>query len=193
MGFFAPLNPPLPPWPQARVWVIGASYGIGAALAGLAAFGLPLLDGDAREGREPPTAARWSAYGFPVVVLAVLVFTVFAVAAFLTELVLVLFFVEVLVVKFVLEIVVEVLLEVVVEIVVEVVVVESVVRTVPEGRRGLAGSFRRSSVTILVAEPGGGGRGGITAGAGGGGWSGPSCTESRTFPNAPPQPSTAIW
>ncbi len=33
MGLFAPLNPPLPPWPQARVWVIGASYGIGAATA----------------------------------------------------------------------------------------------------------------------------------------------------------------
>ena len=33
MGFFAPLNPPLPPWADARVWVIGASYGIGAATA----------------------------------------------------------------------------------------------------------------------------------------------------------------
>ncbi len=33
MGLLAPLNPPLPPWPQARVWVIGASYGIGAATA----------------------------------------------------------------------------------------------------------------------------------------------------------------
>ncbi len=33
MGFFAPLNPPLPPWPDARVWVIGASTGIGAATA----------------------------------------------------------------------------------------------------------------------------------------------------------------
>jgi hypothetical protein len=47
-----------------------------AALAGLAAVGLPLLDGDAREGREPPTAARWSAYGFPIVVLAVLALAV---------------------------------------------------------------------------------------------------------------------
>jgi short-subunit dehydrogenase len=29
----APLNPPLPPWPLARVWVIGTSYGIGASVA----------------------------------------------------------------------------------------------------------------------------------------------------------------
>jgi len=47
-----------------------------AALAGLAAIGLPLLDGDAREGRRPPAAARWVAYGFPLVVLAVLAFAV---------------------------------------------------------------------------------------------------------------------
>ena len=30
---FAPLNPPLPDWKDARVWVIGASTGIGAATA----------------------------------------------------------------------------------------------------------------------------------------------------------------
>ena len=40
MGLFAPLNPPLPPWPDARVWIIGASTGIGAATArGLLAAG----------------------------------------------------------------------------------------------------------------------------------------------------------
>jgi short-subunit dehydrogenase len=33
MALFAPLNPPLPRWPDARVWVIGASSGIGAAVA----------------------------------------------------------------------------------------------------------------------------------------------------------------
>jgi short-subunit dehydrogenase len=33
MALFAPLNPPLPPWPDARVWIIGASTGIGAAVA----------------------------------------------------------------------------------------------------------------------------------------------------------------
>ena len=33
MGLFAPLNPPLPAWPQCRVWIIGASTGIGAATA----------------------------------------------------------------------------------------------------------------------------------------------------------------
>ncbi len=33
MRLFAPLNPPLPAWPDARVWVIGASTGIGAAVA----------------------------------------------------------------------------------------------------------------------------------------------------------------
>jgi short-subunit dehydrogenase len=39
---FAPLNPLLPAWPDARVWVIGASTGIGAATAKL------LLDAGAR-------------------------------------------------------------------------------------------------------------------------------------------------
>ncbi len=34
MGFFSPLNPPLPAWPHCRVWIIGASSGIGAATAG---------------------------------------------------------------------------------------------------------------------------------------------------------------
>ena len=33
MGLFAPLNPPLPAWSASRVWVIGASTGIGAATA----------------------------------------------------------------------------------------------------------------------------------------------------------------
>ena len=33
MPLFAPLNPPLPAWPDARVWIIGASTGIGAAAA----------------------------------------------------------------------------------------------------------------------------------------------------------------
>jgi short-subunit dehydrogenase len=33
MGLFGPLNPPLPAWRDARVWLIGASYGIGAAVA----------------------------------------------------------------------------------------------------------------------------------------------------------------
>jgi len=33
MGLFAPLNPPLPTWTMARVWIIGASTGIGAATA----------------------------------------------------------------------------------------------------------------------------------------------------------------
>jgi short-subunit dehydrogenase len=33
MRFLKPLNPPLPAWRDARVWVIGASYGIGAATA----------------------------------------------------------------------------------------------------------------------------------------------------------------
>ncbi len=33
MALFSPLNPPLPAWNQARVWVIGASTGIGAATA----------------------------------------------------------------------------------------------------------------------------------------------------------------
>ena len=33
MPLLPPLNPPLPAWPDTRVWVIGASYGIGAATA----------------------------------------------------------------------------------------------------------------------------------------------------------------
>lgn len=33
MPLLAPLNPPLPPWSQTRVWVVGASTGIGAAVA----------------------------------------------------------------------------------------------------------------------------------------------------------------
>ena len=32
---FAPLNPPLPAWPEARVWIVGASTGIGAETAKL--------------------------------------------------------------------------------------------------------------------------------------------------------------
>ena len=55
------------------MFAISSGY---AALAGLAALGLPLLDGDAREGRRPPAAARWAAYGFPLVVLAVLALAV---------------------------------------------------------------------------------------------------------------------
>jgi hypothetical protein len=55
------------------MFAISSAY---AALAGLAAVGLPLLDADAREGRHPPAAARWAAYGFPLLVLAVLAFAV---------------------------------------------------------------------------------------------------------------------
>lgn len=33
MALLAHLNPPLPPWKDARVWVVGASTGIGAAVA----------------------------------------------------------------------------------------------------------------------------------------------------------------
>jgi short-subunit dehydrogenase len=50
MGLLAPLNPSLPPWPQARVWVIGASTGIGAATA------RALLDAGARVAQGHPNA-----------------------------------------------------------------------------------------------------------------------------------------
>jgi short-subunit dehydrogenase len=33
MGWLSPQNPPLPPWSESHAWVVGASYGIGAALA----------------------------------------------------------------------------------------------------------------------------------------------------------------
>jgi hypothetical protein len=55
------------------MFAISSGY---AALAGLAAVGLPLLDGDARDGRRPPAAARWAAYGLPLVVMAVLALAV---------------------------------------------------------------------------------------------------------------------
>jgi hypothetical protein len=55
------------------MFAISSGY---AALAGLAVVGLPLLDRDAREGGRTPAAARWAAYGFPVVVLAVLALAV---------------------------------------------------------------------------------------------------------------------
>jgi hypothetical protein len=55
------------------MFAISSGY---AALAGLVAVGLPLLDRDAREGRRTPAAARWAAYGFPLVVLAVLALAV---------------------------------------------------------------------------------------------------------------------
>jgi hypothetical protein len=55
------------------MFAVSSSY---AALAGLAAVGLPLLDRDAREGRQPPAAARWAALGFPLVVVAVLALAV---------------------------------------------------------------------------------------------------------------------
>jgi hypothetical protein len=55
------------------MFAISSGY---AALAGLAALGLPLLDRDARDGRPTPAAARWAVGGFPLVVLTVVVFTI---------------------------------------------------------------------------------------------------------------------
>jgi hypothetical protein len=55
------------------MFAISSGY---AALVGLAVLGLPLLDWDAREGRRPPAPARWAVYGFPFVVVVLLVFTV---------------------------------------------------------------------------------------------------------------------
>jgi hypothetical protein len=55
------------------MFAISSGY---AALAGLAAVGLPLLDRDAREGRRPHAAARWAAYGFPLVALLLIAVTV---------------------------------------------------------------------------------------------------------------------
>jgi hypothetical protein len=55
------------------MFAISSGY---AALAGLVAIGLPLLDRDAREGRRTPRAARWVVLGFPLVVLAVLALAV---------------------------------------------------------------------------------------------------------------------
>jgi len=55
------------------MFAISSAY---AALAGLAVVGLPLLDRDARERGRTPAAARWAAYGFPLVVLAVLALAV---------------------------------------------------------------------------------------------------------------------
>lgn len=55
------------------MFAISSSY---AALAGLAAVGLPLLDREGRKTGRTPSAARWAAYGFPLVVLAVLALAV---------------------------------------------------------------------------------------------------------------------
>ena len=55
------------------MFAISSGY---AALAGLAAVGLPLLDRDARQGCRPSAAARWAAFAFPLVVLAVLALAV---------------------------------------------------------------------------------------------------------------------
>jgi hypothetical protein len=55
------------------MFAISSAY---AALAGLVVVGLPLLDGDAREGRPTPAAARWAACVFPLVVLALLALAV---------------------------------------------------------------------------------------------------------------------
>jgi short-subunit dehydrogenase len=55
MGLFAPLNPPLPDWPDARVWVIGASTGIGAATATL------LLEAGARVALSARSADKLAA------------------------------------------------------------------------------------------------------------------------------------
>ena len=66
MPLFAPLNPPLPAWPDARVWVIGASYGIGAATArALLAAGARVAlsarseDKLARVWPRPTRTGRW--------------------------------------------------------------------------------------------------------------------------------------
>lgn len=49
---FGRLNPPLPPWADTRVWIIGASTGIGEALA------LALLDSGARVALSARSAGR---------------------------------------------------------------------------------------------------------------------------------------
>ena len=66
MGWFAPLNPPLPAWPDARVWIIGASTGIGAATARAllgagARVALSARSADKlHDGRGRQRARRWS-------------------------------------------------------------------------------------------------------------------------------------
>lgn len=54
MGLFAPFNPPLPPWEQATVWVVGASTGIGAATAQwlLASGARVVVSARSRQGLE---------------------------------------------------------------------------------------------------------------------------------------------
>ena len=54
MGLFAPFNPPLPPWEEARVWVVGPSTGIGAATAQwlLASGARVVVSARSREGLE---------------------------------------------------------------------------------------------------------------------------------------------
>jgi short-subunit dehydrogenase len=62
MGLFRPLNPPLPPWPDARIWVIGASQGIGAATARtLLASGARVALSARSEGKLRAVAAEYTA------------------------------------------------------------------------------------------------------------------------------------
>ena len=53
-----------------------AAAGSDAALAGLAAVGLPLQARDRRAGLRPPPAARRAILGFPLVVLLLLALTI---------------------------------------------------------------------------------------------------------------------
>ena len=68
MGLFAPFNPPLPPWEEARVWIVGASTGIGAATAQwlLASGAQVVLSARAREGLEDVARGHAKAHVLPL-------------------------------------------------------------------------------------------------------------------------------
>ncbi len=68
MGLFAPFNPPLPPWEEAGVWVVGASTGIGAATAQwlLASGARVVLSARSREGLEGVAGGHANATVLPL-------------------------------------------------------------------------------------------------------------------------------
>ena len=68
MGLFAPFNPPLPPWEEARVWVVGASTGIGAATAQwlLASGAQVVVSARSREGLEEVAHGHAKAHVLPL-------------------------------------------------------------------------------------------------------------------------------
>lgn len=68
MGLLSPLNPPLPAWSEANVWIVGASSGIGAATARalLAAGARVVLSARSRDQLDQVAAGHVNATVLPL-------------------------------------------------------------------------------------------------------------------------------